>query len=69
MFSHDLWFIKLCIPKHPKRKHKTENMSLVVNNLNIEETAGDHHKYLETDESVSVIGPLNKEKVIKKYKL
>ena len=70
MFSHDLWFIKVCIPKHRKRKHKTENKPLVVNNLNIEETSkGDHHRYLETDKSVGVVGPLNKEKVIKKYKL
>ena len=53
-----------------KEKTKTEYKPLVVNNLNIEDTAEvDHHKYLETDESVCVIGPLNKEKVIKKYKL
>ena len=40
------------------------------NNLNIEDIVEvDHHKCLETDESVSVIGPLNKEKVHKKYKL
>ena len=53
-----------------REKRKAENKQLVVNNLNIEEIEeGDQYKYLGTEESVGIIGPLNKEKVIKEYNL
>ena len=60
-----------CVYQSTERgKCKAENKPLVVNNLSIEEIEeGDQYKYLGTDDSVDIIGTLNKEKVIKEYKL
>ena len=57
------------MPNYKRGKRKVENKPLIVNNLNIEEIEeGDQYKYLETDD-YGIIGPLNKEKVIKECKL
>ena len=74
MFSQDIGMafgLSKCAYKSIERgKYKAENKPLVVNNLSIEEIEeGDQYKYLGTDEFVGIIGPLNKEKVIKGYKL
>ena len=71
MFSQDMRMTfglsKRAYQSIKRGKRKAENKPLVVNNLSIEE--GDQYKYLGTDESVGIIGPLNKEKVIVEYKL
>ena len=74
MFSQDIGMtfgLSKCAYQSIERgKRKAENKPLVVNNLSIEEIEeGDQYKYLGTDESVGIIGPLNEEKVIKEYKL
>ena len=74
MFSQDIGMtfgLSKCAYQSIERgKRKAENKLLVVNNLSIEEIEeGDQYKYLGTDEFVGIIGPLNKEKVIKEYKL
>ena len=72
MFSQDIGMtfdLSKCAYQSIERgKRKAENKPLVANNLSIEEIEeGDQYKYLETDESVGIIGPLNKKKVIKEY--
>ena len=50
-------------------KRKAQNEDLDVNGLQIQEIQeGDSYKYLGTDESIGIEGPLNKQRVIKEYK-
>ena len=72
MFSQDIGMtfdLSKCVYQSIESgKRKAENKPLVVNNLSIEEIEeGDQYKYLGTDDGI--IGPLNKEKVIKEHKL
>ena len=73
MFSQDIGMtfgLSKCAYQTIERgKRKAKNKPLIVNNLNIEEIEErDQYKHLGTDD-FGIIGPLNKEKVIKKYKL
>ena len=50
-------------------KQKLQNQPLEVNSLIMQEIEeGDQYKYLGMDESVGIIGPLNKQRVVKEYK-
>ena len=59
----------MCISVYRKRKHKAQDAPLLVNNLKIKEIEEqDQYKYFSINESVGILGPLNKERVIKEYK-
>ena len=50
-----------------KRKELTE--PLKMNGLTVKEIEnGDHYTYLGIDESIGIMGPLNKQRVTKEYK-
>ena len=50
-------------------KQKLQNQPLEVNSLIIQRIEeGDQYKYLGMDESVGIIGPFNKQRVVKEYK-
>ena len=50
-------------------KRKDHNEPLKMKGLIIKETEnGDHYTYLGVDESVGILGPLNKQRVTKEYK-
>ena len=72
-FSHDVGMsfgISKCAYQCIERgKQKLQNQPLEVNSLIIQEIdEGDQYKYLGMDESVGIIGPLNKQRVVKEYK-
>ena len=72
-FSHDVGMsfgISKCAYQCIERgKQKLQNQPLEVNSLIIQEIEeGDQYKYLGMDESVGIIGPLNKQRVVKVYK-
>ena len=46
-------------------KRKAQNKSLSINGLTIQEIQGDSCKFLGIDESIGIIGPLNKDRVTK----
>ena len=73
-FSHDVgmsFAISKCTYQFIERgKQKLQNQPLEVNSLIIQEIEeGDQYKYLGMDESVGIIGPLNKQRVVKEYKM
>ena len=73
-FSHDVGMsfgVSKCAYQCIERiKHKLHNQPLEVNSLIIQEIEeGDQYKYLGLDESVGVIGALNKQRVVKEYKM
>ena len=50
-------------------KRKAQNKNLSINGLNIQEIQeGDNYKYPGINESIGIIGPLNKDRVTKEYK-
>ena len=72
-FSHDVGMslgISKCTYQCIERgKQKLQNQPLEVKSLIIQEIEeGDQYKYLGMNESVGIIGPLNKQRVVKEYK-
>ena len=72
-FSHDVGMsfgVSKCTYQCIERgKQKLQNQPLEANSLIIQEIEeGDQYKYLGMDESVGIIGPLNKQRVVKEYK-
>ena len=60
----------MCVPSNTKRKKRIEyNQPLKMNGLTVKEIEnGDHYTYLGMDESIGILGPLNKVRVKKEYK-
>ena len=72
-FSHDVGMsfgvLKCAYQCIEKGKQKLQKQPLEVNSLIIQEIEeGDQYKYSGMDESVGIIGPLNKQRVVKEYK-
>ena len=56
-------------PSNRTRERKEHNEPLKMKNPTIKEIENsDHYTYLVVDESVSILGPLNKQRVMKEYK-
>ena len=73
-FSHDVGMsfgVSKCAYRCIERgKQKLQNQPLEVNSLIIQEIEeGDQYKYSGMDKSVGIIGPLNKQRVVKEYKM